>query len=133
MPPRSEPPLRARPTVVPPHESILGFRSPAFPGAPDWPQAKALALELLTDLASFAASDLRIQVRSALWPEEPLWWVPRPEHIPDLQAEGITRGRIWTAAELGRIRTAAETATDPQALVRLAIRAKLYLDAELPP
>ena len=125
----------ARPTLVPPHESILGFRSPAFPGEPDWPQAHALALELLTDLEQFEVfevSDLRVQIRSALWPEEPLWWVPRAEHIAELEAEGITRGRIWTAAELRRLAEAASTAADPKALVRLAIRAKLYLDGELP-
>ncbi|MBZ5639929.1 MAG: hypothetical protein LAO51_14375 [Acidobacteriia bacterium] len=34
------------------------------------------------------------------WLSETLWFVPRVEHIRVLMADGVRRGRIWTAREL---------------------------------
>ena len=43
--------------------------------------------------------DRELQIRVPWW-REPLWFVPRGAAVEALVREGISRGRIWTVAEL---------------------------------
>jgi hypothetical protein len=54
-------------------------------------------LELPLDV--FAAGAEMLEVRVPWW-SEPLWFVPGEAAVETLVREGISRGRIWTAAEL---------------------------------
>ena len=57
-----------------------------------------------------------------------LWFVPRDGDAGALLAEGVRRGRIWTAAELRDIVTA--PGLTPEDVIRLA-QAKLVFNAEV--
>jgi hypothetical protein len=67
---------------------------------------KADLLELLTvhallqmPLDQFAHRGQPIEISVPWWPET-LWFVPDGRHAALLGAEGVSRGRLWTAGEL---------------------------------
>jgi hypothetical protein len=61
------------------------------------------------------------------WSSVTLWFVPDARHAESLMAEGISRGRIWTARELMDLMSCSEPA---QAAHVLAL-VKLELDGEV--
>lgn len=67
--------------------------------APD--VAEALAI-LGTPLDMFARAGTCLEVR-VRWLDVTLWFVPTDRDVLRLSAEGISRGRIWTAAELTQL------------------------------
>jgi hypothetical protein len=54
---------------------------------------------LLLPLDAFAAQGQPIEIRVPWWAQT-LWFVPDESHARRLEAEGVSRGRIWTAGEL---------------------------------
>ena len=53
-------------------------------------------------LSEFAQNGCPIQLRVPGWART-LWFVPGEGEVTHLMAQGVGRGRIWTAAELGRL------------------------------
>ncbi len=82
---------------------------------------------LSLSLEEFERGHSSIEV-SVPWLATTLWWVPRPEHVDELMAEGVARGRIWTARELTDLITLPGL-TQPD-LVSLA-HLKLEFDADV--
>jgi hypothetical protein len=62
------------------------------------------------------------------WLAEPLWFVPGNEDVALLVADGVSRGRIWTARELRDLLHIRNVAPKP---VQTIARAKAELGGEL--
>jgi hypothetical protein len=73
---------------------ISGEGGPAHAGQDDL-VAQFVGLPL--DRYAREGGPLEVQVP---WWAETLWWVPDERDAAALMAEGVTRGRIWTAGEL---------------------------------
>lgn len=63
------------------------------------PSAGVVHPLLLLPLDEFAHRGQPIEIRVPWWPLT-LWLVPDERHARLLEAEGVSRGRIWTAGEL---------------------------------
>ena len=77
------------------------------------------------DVFARAGASLEVRVR---WLDVTLWVVPTDRDAAQLMAEGVRRGRIWTAAELMQLMAIADRT--PEAVKTLA-RAKLGLDGDV--
>jgi hypothetical protein len=80
---------------------------------------------LLMRLDTFAAHGQPIEIRVPWWTQT-LWFVPDEPHARHLEAEGVSRGRIWTAGELMDLLTVRD-----QPAARMAAIAKLEFDGEV--
>jgi hypothetical protein len=72
--------------------------APLRPGAPGFAEAVTRLLGLPLDRFAKAGQMLEIGVP---WHRVTLWLVPDDGAAQSLEAEGVSRGRIWTARELG--------------------------------
>jgi hypothetical protein len=63
------------------------------------------------------------------WLPDTLWIVPTERDLAALVAEGVSRGRIWTAAEL--LQLVAVATTDGEHGLRIVARAKLEFGGEI--
>ncbi len=80
---------------------------------------------LLLPLDAFAAHGQPIEVRVPWWAQT-LWFVPDEPHARRLEAEGVSRGRIWTAGELMDLLTIRD-----QPAARMAAIAKLEFGGDV--
>jgi hypothetical protein len=96
------------------------------PSRPEPPVPSPDAL-LSLPLPRFAEAGHSLAVRVSWW-SEPLWFVPTEVDAAALGAEGISRGRIWTACELLDL-LAVPGMTRDQA--RTVARAKLEFGGEV--
>jgi hypothetical protein len=80
---------------------------------------------LLLPLDTFAAHGQPIEVRVPWWAQT-LWFVPDEPHARRLEAEGVSRGRIWTAGELMDLLTIRD-----QPAARMAAIAKLEFGGDV--
>lgn len=87
-------------------------------------QAEAVLAMALTQFED-ARSCLEVQVPGV---SETLWFVPGQREVESLLAEGVPRGRIWTAAELRELMTAPGLVHDDAVAVA---RAKIAFHAEV--
>lgn len=61
---------------------------------------RAAALQVLRmPVDQFCQTGGPLEIRVAWWPQT-LWFVPDESHARRLEAEDVSRGRIWTAREL---------------------------------
>jgi hypothetical protein len=88
--------------------------------------AKALAF-LGMSLNEFARRGASLQVRVP-WLDVTLWMVPGDRDADGLTAEGVLRGRIWTASELMQLIAIADRTSET---VNTVAHAKLELDGEI--
>lgn len=86
------------------------------------PQSRLLSLSL----PSFAREGQPLEVRVPWWPQT-LWFVPDERYAGLLQADGISRGRIWTARELLDLMAT----RDPADAARVVAIVKLEFDGEV--
>ena len=75
--------------------------------------------------SAFATSGAPIEITVPWWAHT-LWFVPDERHAALLQAEGVSRGRIWTAYELTDLLRGPDAAS-----ARLAAFVKLEFDGEV--
>src|SRR5712691_13376182 len=87
------------------------------------PLARVLAMPLDT----FAREGQPIEVRVP-WLDVTLWIVPADRDAVALMAEGVPRGRIWTAGELIQLMQIADRTPE---VVKTVTHAKLELDGEI--
>ena len=80
---------------------------------------------LLLPLDAFAAHGQPLEIRVPWWAQT-LWFVPDELHALRLGAEGVSRGRIWTAGELMDLLTVRD-----QPAARMAAIAKLEFNGEV--
>lgn len=106
---RSEPALRDAPT-----------RAPA--GSPRHVAEALQFLGMPLDVFQCAGASLEVRVP---WLDVTLWMVPTDRDVAGLMAEGIRRGRIWTAAELMDLMAIAERTPET---VKTVTHAKLEMD-----
>lgn len=90
------------------------------------PLAEALPF-LAMSLDEFQARGALLEV-GARWLPVTLWMVPAERDVEALMAEGISRGRIWTAAELAALMSLENRSPDA---VRTLAHAKFELDGEI--
>jgi hypothetical protein len=93
------------------------------------PLADPVARLLALPLDRYAREGQPLEIRVS-WLDRTLWFVPDERHAEGLAAEGIGRGRIWTAAELAQL--LAIPARTPADVRALAI-AKAEFDGDLLP
>ena len=90
--PQAPPPVRKLRTSSSTYAGSLHSEEPVRP-------VRMVMGVLDLSLSEFERQGYAIEARVP-WLEETLWFVPRPEQVATLMKEGISRGRIWTAAEL---------------------------------
>jgi hypothetical protein len=78
-------------------------------------------------LDEFRARGAQLEVRVP-WLDVTLWMVPADRDAAGLMAEGIRRGRIWTADELIQFMQIADRTPE---VVKTVTHAKLNLDGEI--
>jgi hypothetical protein len=78
-------------------------------------------------LDMFAREGALLEVRVP-WLDVTLWMVPAARDVSRLMAEGVRRGRIWTAAELMQFMSIADRTPEG---VKTITHAKVELDAEI--
>lgn len=66
-------------------------------GSPDFTETVARITQM--PLVSFAAAGSALELRVP-WLATTLWFVPSETEVAQLEADGVSRGRIWTAREL---------------------------------
>lgn len=88
--------------------------------------AESVALLLRLPLARFAEAPTSLEVWVP-WHPETLWFVPGETDVATRMAEGIGRGRVWTARELADLLALSPT----PAQARTVARAKLELVGEV--
>jgi hypothetical protein len=76
-------------------------------------------------LDQFSRAGHPLEIRVPWWPQT-LWFVPDEPHASLLEAEGVSRGRIWTAGELMDLLTIRN-----QPAARLAAIAKLEFGGDV--
>lgn len=114
---------------------LLEQRAPASPQAiqaseltPSGPRHVAEALPFLAmPLDMFALAGASLEVRIP-WLNVTLWMAPTDRDAAALMAEGIGRGRIWTAGELIGLMAIADRTPE---VVKTVTHAKLELDGEV--
>ena len=114
---------------------LLEQRAPVSPQAiprleltPAGPRHVAEALPFLAmplDVLARAGASLEVCVP---WLDVTLWMAPTDRDAAAIMAEGIGRGRIWTAAELIDLMAIADRTREP---VKTVTHAKLELDGEI--
>lgn len=90
------------------------------------PMAGAIPF-LAMSLDEFRARGALLEVRVP-WLPVTLWMVPTERDVAVLMREGVTRGRIWTAAELMNLMAIAGRTSD---VVQTITHAKLEMDGEI--
>lgn len=78
-------------------------------------------------LDQFARAGAPLEARVP-WLDVTLWMVPTDRDVARLMAEGVRRGRIWTAAELMQFMTIADLTPGR---VKTVTHAKLEFDGEI--
>jgi hypothetical protein len=53
-------------------------------------------------LSQYALDGQPFEIRVPWW-RETLWWVPDARHAETLVGSGVSRGRVWTAAEIADV------------------------------
>ena len=105
------------------YRSILRRRGAELPPPPPEEVARLLAMSF--DV--FARDGQPIEVRVP-WLDVTIWMVPTDRDAPALIAEGIHRGRIWTATELMQFMVIGDRTPET---VKTVTHAKLVLDGEI--
>ena len=82
-------------------------------------------LRLPLDVFARAGASLGVRVR---WLDVTLWMVPTDRDAAQLVAEGVRRGRIWTASELMQVMAIADRTPGT---VKTLAHAKLELDGQI--
>lgn len=101
---------------------------PTVPLGPRAARHIAEALPFLgMSLDEFQSSGASLEVRVP-WLDVTLWMVPTEREAAHLMAEGVRRGRIWTAAELMQLMAIADRTPET---VKTVTHAKLELDGEI--
>ena len=94
--------------------------------APTRHVAEALPfLEMSVHVFARAGASLEVRVP---WLDVTLWMVPADRDAVALMAEGVGRGRIWTAAELMQLMSIADRTPER---VKTLTHAKLEMDGEI--
>jgi hypothetical protein len=92
-----------QPAIEAPQAAIetpsLGHQSDRGASPGKRPDVNTVDSLLCMPLANFARDDRLLEVRLTWWPVT-LWFVPDERDAVLLVAEGVSRGRIWTAGEL---------------------------------
>jgi hypothetical protein len=70
-------------------------------------------------LEQFERAGRALEVRVP-WCPEPLWFVPSHQHAAALERDGLSRGRIWTAGELGDLLSVPGITKEPARTVAVA-------------
>ena len=99
--------------------------TPAAPAPMDARRPDATSPLLLMPLDAFGHAGSPLEIRVSWWPQT-LWFVPDERLAGLLEAEGISRGRIWTAGELMDL-----LAVRDQPAVRMIAVAKLEFAGEV--
>jgi hypothetical protein len=94
------------------------------PGTPDFQEVVSRLLRLT--LTAFADADTCLEL-SVAWLPVSLWFVSTEADAEALATEGVTRGRVWTAAELADLLALGPS----QETGQLVAHAKLAFDGDL--
>jgi hypothetical protein len=108
-----------------PGSGIAAAPATIRPGSPDFSAAVARPLGLLLHAFSGAGQMLEVRVP---WLSATLWWVPDGAAAETLVAEGVSRGRVWTAGELADVLSVPGITGESARMVALA---KLGIDGEV--
>src|SRR6266849_977280 len=95
-----------------------GLAEAPTPGSPSAPRP-ALARMLGMPLDVFAREGQPLEVRVP-WAPVTLWFCPDARHAEILVSDGVSRGRIWTAAELMDLLSPADLTREAARVVALA-------------
>ena len=87
------------------------------PGAPGFAEAVTWLLGLPLD--AFAGAGHLLEVRVP-WHQVTLWLVPDEGAVQRLEAEGLSRGRIWTSQEVADLLSVPGIARESARMVALA-------------
>jgi hypothetical protein len=114
---------------------LLEQRAPAWPQAlqgsevaPSGPRHVAEALSFLAmplDIFALAGASLKMRVP---WLHVTLWMVPTVQDADRLMAEGVSRGRIWTAGELIKLMAIGDRTPET---VKTLTHAKMAVDGAI--
>jgi hypothetical protein len=108
-------------------ESVPRISSPSSPSSPPSPPTAEAFSFLAMPLDQFQAEGALLEVRVP-WLEVTLWLVPAERDVAVLLREGLSRGRIWTAAELMQLMALSDRRSDT---VKTLALAKLTLDGTI--